>query len=773
MAGSTHDDNKSSKLNPLSVQPRLRSFLPREVLSEAEALLLQPDMAPDGSLDQNFRWTCYQVSNFLSQKLLESLNKNSKWQESEPLILGSWARGELCPKSDLDVLFIGDEETVGELVSENLEKGIRLRSRLPENLSDWSQGVEFQDLLSLFQAKPLTGKARGLFDLQKKKIFTKTKRKILVQKLLKERVQRNLRFESIANYLEPNIKYGSGGLRDLDQGLTVMSLFPEIFENSEYEKRILEYYKAFFLTLRQKLHFSGHGDVLVGSEQIALAKWFGFEDHKEFMRQIQRGISRVSFYSDWIIEQALKPKTKNKNLKKPKDLLALLLKNPSMQSQYLVRRSLADAFQKKISEKEKGKLLEKLFSDKTKDASLVAVFRSRLIDYLCPRITRLVGYVQHDQYHRLTADAHILQAVREMKILFSQPKELGALSFLKKELSKKDLSILLWSALYHDLGKGLPEDHSRLGEIWVKEDLKAYGLKKDVIEEVAWLVKNHLALSQAAFRKNPNDPKTWEDLFDLGANESRVRRLALFTAADIRATNIDAWNPWKSELLAKVVQSWLEGSTQNFLAVREKLPKNLQSLEIEKLDLQLFEVFKPQIILKDLLKLKSKEDSVRVLKDQNKKIWVRFYTPHDEPGLLLKYLELLYSYGCSVQHALVHTIDGLGVYDWFQISSSRRPAQLQKWLQNGSQKTQIKIPQVKFLEIDFVSQTPQEWVIGFRGTDQKGCLLAATSRISGLGAQILSARVHTWGRQIDDLFHIRPPEVKPDEFLAKLRSDLL
>jgi len=761
-------------------QRQLKTFLSAPILLMAEQILVPPSSAPDGDvlqLKQKLRWTCFVVSDFLSTELLQKLKLDSRFLQADPILLGSWARGELCPKSDLDVLFLGDEAVVGNVVSENLERGIRLRSRLPLDFKNWSKGVEFQDIFALFQAKALTEKSQAELNLQKKKIFTLQKRKSLVRQLVKERRQRNRRFDSISNYLEPNIKYGSGGLRDLEQGLVVMDLFPELFKAASYERKVLEYYKAFFLTLRQKLHFSGHGDVLVGAEQISLSQWFGYQEHKEFMRQIQRGISRVSFYSDWILEQALKPQkwnTKKWPLKKPEQLFQILNKKPSVQNQYVVRRSLETAFQKKISEKQKGRLLEKMFSSQTKDEVLVAIFRSRLIDYLCPKITRLVGYVQHDQYHRLTADAHILQAIREVKRLFQFPKELGHLSFLKKSLKKKDLSILLWTALYHDLGKGLPEDHSTLGETWVHEDLKNYGLSKDIVQEVAWLVKNHLALSKAAFRKNPNDHRTWEELYDLGANQDRIRRLALFTAADIRATNIEAWNPWKSELMAKVVKNWLEGRTQNFLKVREKLPLALVNFEIEKLDLQLFEVFKSDVILKDLeqvSKLKTKD--ARVFKDNARKIWVRFYTPLDQPGLLLKYLEFLYSFGCSVQHALVHTIDDFGVYDWFQISTSRTPALLEKWLNSAPKEVSVTEPSVKFMEIDIVSQTPEEWVISFRGTDQKGCLLAATSKISGIGCEILSARVHTWGRQIDDLFHIRPPQVKPDEFLAKLRQDLL
>jgi [protein-PII] uridylyltransferase len=431
-----------------------------------------------------------------------------------------------------------------------------------------------------------------------------------------------------------------------------------------------------------------------------------------------------------------------------------------------------------VSLREKGKLLEKIFAPTTRDEVLVAVFRSRFIDDLCPRLRRLVGYVQLDQYHRLTADAHLLQAVREVRRLFLSPRQLGRLAFLKKDLQRKDLRILQWAALYHDLAKGLNEDHSEKGEEWVYQDLKGYGVEKEVIAEVAWLVKNHLALSQAAFRKNPQDPQTWEELFHQGTTDQRLRRLALFTAADIRATNGEAWNAWKSELLAKVVKNWLQGRTKNFLQVKTHLPARLRNLSLETWDLQLFEAFPSRTIAEDLQKLASEQKSgVRLFKDKAKKTWVRFYTPMDRPGLLLQYLSLLYSFGCSVQHALVHTAEGFGVYDWFQISSSRSPALLEKYLAMGLEAVPPpmprEVPQVQFMEIDLVSETSQEWVIGFRGNDQKGCLLAATARITGLGGEILSARVHTWGRQIDDLFHIRPRPEKSADFLTKIREKLL
>ncbi len=744
-------------------------------LERAHSQLQAPGPAPSGRTNENLNWSHVKVSQELSRLILEKFRAHPLWLASMPVLLGSWGRGELTPKSDLDLLFAGPAETVFSLVTDLQNQGYRIRYRIPEDPGNWSIGVESADCLSLWQAAAETPEAEAQLAAQQKKIFSDRKvlRKIL-KDLLKERKQRALRFDSIESFLEPNLKYGAGGLRDLFQGRVLLALFPEKFETLGPEMDMMEYYTHFFLTVRQKLHFSGYSDVLAASEQFEIAKWFGYESHSEFMRQIQRGLARSHFYSEWILHKILSSNQKlealqKKKFKKPQDLLGLLLKDSSILAQYRVRSSM-DAFEFPI--KARGEMLKKVLSSRTPDATLQAVFRSRLIDKICPRIRHLIGLVQHDQYHRFTADAHLLQACREVHKIEKKASHLGPMKSLHKRLSPSDWKILSWAALYHDLAKGLPGDHSELGEQWAKEDLKAFGFSSGFREEVAWLVRNHLELSTAAFRKNPHSPETWQALQDLGLDEKRLLRLALWTVLDIRATNPEAWNDWKAKLLLDLVEKILAGGTQNFLKLKKKLPAKLSAQVVDALDPQLFESFRAEVLEKDLKSVAHGEGSWVILKDSRRKLWIRFHERHDRPGLLSECLEKIYASGASIQHALVHTLPEVGVYDWFQVQTGKEPAQLLKLL-NQLKASSVSAPKVQFMSIDFVSQSESEWVLSFRGLDQKGLLLGAALRLKELGAQIRSARVHTWGRQIEDLFHVEPLKKPSAEFLNELRDSLM
>lgn len=780
---------RDSQLDPSNLKPRpltaLRSkhkiFKP-EVISQAYELLTPLGQSLSGDVLNHVDWPGFKVSNYLCQFLESELAKDPLWLKAHPVLLGSWARRELCLNSDLDVIFLGSEDVVASFVRSSLEKGIKLRSRVPANLSDWTVNVETPDIIALHQARALTDYGKEQLEIQQHKIFGDKKNlSKLVTDSFQDRKNRAERYDSISSFLEPNIKHGAGGLRDLHQGYFFRHIYRQKFEQTDYELKVLSYYLGFFQTLRHYLHFDNLGDVLTGSEQHSLYPYFGFETQKEFMRQIERGIARVSFYSDWILERtkssdkALQSYEKIK-LKTASQLYQALEKNQSMLMQYEVRRALDPVYEskKKVPVKTSGQLLKNVLDIKTEDAVIHAVFRSRLIDKICPRITRLVGYVQHDQYHRFTADAHILQACREIKRLYKKTNELAELKKFTKDLKKKDWDILSWSALYHDLAKGIDSaDHSELGEKWVKEDFKKFGLSAEMSKEVSWIVKNHLELSLAAFRKNPLARSTWQDLYDLDLNKDRLIRLAIFTAADIRATNPEAWNSWKSRLLAQLVQILLEGKTQNYLQAFKKIPKKVKLEWLEILDPEVFSSFSNQVLLKDLASLASKkEKNISVFKDKNKRLWVRFYEPVDKKGILLQYVQKLFSAGFQIQNALIHTLPGFGVYDWVQVSSQKTAQQIEKIIaiSNATSPTNMKNP--VFQAISLVSQSDQEWVISFKALDQKGLLLTAVNALTEQGAEIISARVHTWGRQVDDLFSIKPLTEKPQAFVSKLEKEL-
>lgn len=760
-----------------------KSFLSTEQWEKASEVLMPPLMTPDGDVRQVFCFSSDNFSSWLGTRLEERFKSFSDWESCHPIILGSWARGELSPKSDIDVLFCGDEKKVKAFVDFLQEQGLKLRYRMPQNPDDWTENVEAFDILALLKGKPWTSYgAQKLFE-QQKKIWSKKKyyRRILLKALKEERNQRAKRYDSITNYLEPNIKYGPGGMRDLEQGLQVYELFAEKFTNPGHALNVLKYYRDYFLSLRQKLHLEGLGDILSSTSQFDLAKWMGFKTHKDFMRDLQRGLSRVHFYSDWIVAVAESSEKELKDVDseefaKIEDVVFVLHKNSSVLIQKKVRENLDELLpEEKLPSmaKRRGQILAEILNVQASDDFLRSVFRSRLIDKLVPEMRRLVGYVQHDQYHRFTADSHILQACREAKRVFRKPAELGPLKNVHKDFSDEDWRILSWTCLYHDLAKGLEhgEDHSKFGVAIVEKDFKAFHHSKQFTQEVAWMVENHLELSKAAFRKNPRDPKVWQELRDKGVEGIRLRRLALFTAIDIRATNPEAWNDWKAKLLSELVANLESKKAQNYfelhaLRMQKKLKVPLETLEA--LGPVLLESIPAKELVQDLKKIESSTTPLKpwVYKNRKGEIWVRFYDKTDRTGLLSEYVGQLYSLGLGVRHASIQTLPSVGVYDWFQVTSTKTVQQLSRLFENA-QFIPKPVPQVKFDEISLVSADEREWVISFKGTDQNGLLASAAKALSDLNCSVKSASVHTWGRQIDDVF-----TVGAGEDIQKLMADL-
>ena len=752
-----------------------KSFLTAEQQQAASELLTPPLTIPNGDVHQTFSFSSQGFSHWLGVKLEDHLKSIPFWRDVHPIMLGSWARGELCPKSDIDILFCGEEAKVKVFVDQMHESGLKLRYRMPHNPENWTENVEAFDILALLKARPLTPEgAQKLFE-QQKNIWSQKNhfRRILLKALREERKNREERFDSITNYLEPNIKFGPGGLRDLEQGLQIYELFSEKFQNPGHALNVLTYYRSYLLSLRQKLHLVGGGDILSSSLQFDLGKWMGFKTHKDFMRGLQRGLSRVHFYSDWIVAVA---ESSEKTVKKmdsiefqrSEDLFEVLHNNSSVLVQKKVREHIDDFFSETAISKNakiRGKLLVRLLEVDENDDFLVSVFRSRLIDKLVPEIRRLVGYVQHDQYHRFTADSHIMQACREVKRLYKRPRQLGPLKFIHDALTTYDWKVISWACLYHDLAKGLESSHhAELGEQIVERDFKQFQFSKTFTEDVKWMVKNHLELSQAAFRKNFKDPKVWQELKDKGIESSNLYRLALFTAIDIRATNPEAWNDWKAKLLKDLVENLESKKAQGYFdfAKLSKVKKlNISEEIFEELGLALIESLNMKDLVEDLIAaekaVKEKNESLtpKILKTKKGEIWIRFHDHQDRKGILSDYVSQLYSFGLGVRHASIHTLPKIGVYDWFQVVTTKNLQQLSQILKN-SKVNDRPIPQVKFDSIQVVSADEKEWVISFKGPDQGGLLASAARALSDGGVSINSARVHTWGRQVDDIFFVKP-----------------
>jgi [protein-PII] uridylyltransferase len=796
-----------------------KSFLSAADRKLASEQLKSPSRTPDGDEKKSQDFSSLEFSHWLGERLMERLSQHPEWLKSGPIALGSWARGELAPKSDIDMLFCGEEESVLKITQDFAKEDLKLRYRMPEDPNDWRIGVEPFDVLALYTAKPLTSAAEVKWREQKQTLDAESLefRSDLIRAMTLERESREKRYDSISNYLEPNLKYGSGGLRDLEQALVAKTLFPDRFDHdSAHALQVLAYYKKFFLLVRQKLHLSeGASDLLSAPEQKPIATWLGFKDPKDFMREIQKGVSRVSFYADWVIEQATRPQKRIAQVKKTKvesveQLFGALEKDPSLLMQNRVRRSSDGLFGKARSRKARlkpfdralGRSLTKFIAADFPEAPLVALFRARLIDQCVPEFRKIVGHVQHDQYHRYTVDAHILQALRELKRLKKHPGLAGKLKTVVRSLSKREWEILAFSCLYHDIAKGREGDHSQLGIDIAKKDLHRFGKSESLAKEVLWIVKEHLSLSVAAFRENAHSPTTWQNLAEKGVSGRRLALLAVFTIVDIRATNPEAWTPWKERLLSDLVTQLERPEASASIAFGGKLKaKRLSQDWLEKLDPFLISSVASQALTEDLKTLSEKtrrqsanSESGHESKDEfdlnvirssrGKQTWVRFHTANDRPGLFLSYVSLLSKSGFSIRHASVLTDPTFGVYDWFEVKTTKAPLQVRKLLEvsgranakataPSSGKNNRPAPVVEFQSVELISSDQKEWVISFRGQDQSGALWSAANALFSLGASIRWAKVHTWGRQIDDIFGVdRIGNEGPEAFVSRLKNRL-
>lgn len=768
-----------------------KSFLTPPELKEAQSQLSPPSRKPDGDERKRTDFRNQNFSNWLGERLLTRLSAHPSWEASEPIAVGSWARKELCPKSDIDLVFAGDPEQVRALVSHFAGEGLKLRSRVPADTGDWTQGVQPFDILALRSAVALTPSAAVKLQSEVARLNARWSqfRRPFLRAMVNERRERNRRYDSISNFLEPNLKYGPGGLRDLEQALMIRQLFPERFEKeSDHAFEVLKYYKHFLLLVRQKLHLSdGGGETLAAPEQRPIAEWLGFDDPRDFMREIQKGVSRVSFYADWVIEQASSPlrrieDVRKRNLSSVPALLKAFEDDSSVLMQNQIRLAADRVFKTKSDPKKIDRLigqsLTRALDPAAPEDTMNAVFRSRLIDHCVPQFRKIVGYVQHDQYHRFSVDAHLLQVLRELKRLRQKPSTAGGLSRRLKQLDQADWMILAFAALYHDIAKGRGGDHAVKGVAIAEKDLRRFGKSPSFIREVCWLVEEHLLLSAAAFRENPRSPRTWRQLKEKSAEGRRLYRLAAFTVADIRATNPEAWTPWKERLLSQLVDQVEKPESQALVGLAKDLNSaGLKGWEriLETLDPFLVASVPKTHLLRDIKSVADGETSqpprVVPLRTGNG-TWIRFHSAQDRPGLFLEFVQRLHKSGLGVRHASILTDPDLGAYDWFEVKSTKTAAQIQKRLEAAERSSDRSVPIVAFDTVEIVTEDKDEWVVSFRGRDQAGALMAAAQALYECGVGIHWAKVHTWGRQIDDVFGITPASGETEAFLLRLKNQL-
>ena len=192
-----------------------------------------------------------------------------------------------------------------------------------------------------------------------------------------------------------------------------------------------------------------------------------------------------------------------------------------------------------------------LTSRKQPATALRRMNEAGLLGRFLPEFGRVVAQMEHSLYHVYTVDEHTIRAIGVLHDIEAgrHGDELPlATSLMPKVLSRTELYVALF---FHDLGKGRGGDHATIGAEMVRHIGPRLGLTDEQVETTAWLVQHHLLLSQIAFKRDIEDPKTVSDVVEVIQSPERLRLLLVLTAADIRAVGPSVWNGWKGQLLAR------------------------------------------------------------------------------------------------------------------------------------------------------------------------------------------------------------------------------
>ncbi|MGH8124894.1 MAG: [protein-PII] uridylyltransferase [Rhodanobacteraceae bacterium] len=186
---------------------------------------------------------------------------------------------------------------------------------------------------------------------------------------------------------------------------------------------------------------------------------------------------------------------------------------------------------------------------------LEALNRHGVLAAILPSFARVVGRMQYDLFHVYTVDEHTLRVLRNIA-RYAEPASRTSLPLACEAFAGLDKpEVLLLAGLFHDIAKGRGGDHSELGETEARAFCRSLGIDEGDTDEVAWLVRWHLLMSVTAQRQDIADPEVVHRFAVQVGDWERLDMLYLLTIADIAGTSPKLWNSWKDRLLADLYAS--------------------------------------------------------------------------------------------------------------------------------------------------------------------------------------------------------------------------
>ncbi len=530
---------------------------------------------------------------------------------------GGYGRAELAPQSDIDLLFLlpykqtprGEQIVeyilymlwdlglkVGHAtrsVEESLrqsDKDFTIRTALLEARYLWGERVLFETLRRDFAQKFLAGDGRDF-----------------VEAKLAERDARHQRMGDSRYVVEPNVKEGKGGLRDLQTLYWIAKYLYRVDDVAGMvdkgvltagEARQFRRAEQFLVTVRCHIHYlTGRPDDRLPFDlQRAIAGRLGYADRpgssgvERFMKHYYLHAKTVGDLTRIFVaalEDSRRRKPKLRALwetLRPRQLEGFRIDGQRLAvagiddfardpvrflrlfhvaqendldihpaTLRLITQNIKLVDAKLRSDAEANRLfMAMLTSRKDPETTLRRLNEAGVFGRFIPDFGRVVAQTQHDMYHTYTVDEHTIRAIGILSRIESGKlkEDHPVTSEVVHKIASRETLYL--AVLLHDIAKGRGGDHSVIGAEVANQLCPRLGLDSAETETVAWLVRYHLAMSATAFSRDLQDPKTITDFASLVQSPERLRLLLALTVCDIRAVGPNVWNGWKSALLRQL-----------------------------------------------------------------------------------------------------------------------------------------------------------------------------------------------------------------------------
>ena len=536
------------------------------------------------------------------------------------IAVGGYGRGELAPCSDLDLLFllpnnlkINESKHAEEVIQFilyilwDLGYSVGHSTRTIDDCIEKSK-LDLTISTALLEKRFIVGN-EDVFSLLNDKftLFIKnTKTLKFVEAKLVESELRHKRFGGSRYVVEPNVKDGKGGLRDLHTLIWIskfaykvdsVSKLINMGALSKKEAASFAESQRFLLSVRCHLHYRAfrEDDRLAMDAQLDLAKTMNFKntitqkDVERFMKRYFLATKTVGsltrIFCAAIETEFDKPlRLSFLSFKKKEDVYPfdielgrLFVKNKEVLSEnpvniiklfnishnknidihpktlrYLTSLQRLINYEVRNDFDANKMFLDILTSDKDSTRTLRLMNESNILGKFIPEFQKIVGLMQFDMYHSYTVDEHTIFTISNLYSLKNGEFKNFAPLASKVILEISSKKCLFVAMLLHDIAKGRKGDHSENGSLIASVVCPRLGLSKEETKTVEWLILYHLLMSKTAFRYELGDARVIKSFVDKVKSVERLKLLLVLTVADIKGVGPEIWNDWKGSLITEL-----------------------------------------------------------------------------------------------------------------------------------------------------------------------------------------------------------------------------